>query len=66
MYYFPHSSAQGKFLAEGTLEANRIQVYRDPAQEELADWIRWSNNEARARRDGLTPASMEITGLGRL
>lgn len=63
VYYFPHSSAQGKFLAEGTLEANRIQVYRDPAQEELADWIRWSNDEARARRDGLTPASMEIAGL---
>ena len=62
-HYFSPSSPQGKYLAEGTLEANRIQVYRDPAQEELADWIRWSNDEARQHRDGLTPASMEISGL---
>jgi hypothetical protein len=62
-HYFPPNSPQGKYLAEGTLEANRIQAYRDPAQEELADWIRWANHEARQHRDGLTPASMEISGF---
>jgi hypothetical protein len=62
-FYFPPGSPQGKYLAEGTLEANRVQTYRDPAQEELADWIRWSNDETRKHRDGLTPASMGITGF---
>ena len=62
-HYFPATSQQGKYLAEGTLEANRIQAEREPAQEELADWIRWSNNEVKKHKDGLTPASMEITGF---
>lgn len=61
--YFSRDSAQGRYLRDGTLEANRVQVNRRPAMEELADWIRWSDSDARAHRDGLTPASLEITGL---
>jgi len=63
LYYFPPKSREGKYLTEGTLEANRLQAYRAPAQEELADWIRWSYDDARQHRDGLTPASLDITGL---
>jgi len=62
-FYFPNSSLQGKYLQEGTIAANRTQAFRDPAQEELANWIRWSNKEARQYRNGLTPESMEIKGL---
>jgi hypothetical protein len=62
-FYFPNNSPQGKYLQEGTMEANRIQAFRDPAQEELANWIRWSNKEARQYRNGLTPESMEIKGF---
>ena len=62
-FYFPKNSSQGKYLQEGTIEANRIQAFRDPAQEELANWIRWSNKEAKQYRNGLTPESMEIKGL---
>jgi hypothetical protein len=61
--YFPNNSPQGKYLQEGTIEANRTQAFRDPAQEELANWIRWSNKEARQYRNGLTPESMEIKGF---
>jgi hypothetical protein len=61
--YFPADSAGGRYLTEGTLEANRLQTYRDPAQAELADWIRWGGEEAEATCDGLTPASMEISGI---
>jgi len=62
-FYFPNSSPQAKYLREGTIEANRMQAFRDPAQEELANWIRWSNKEGKKFRDGLTPGSMEIEGI---
>jgi len=62
-FYFPQGSAQAKYLQEGTIEANRAQAFRDPAQEELADWIRFSNKEAKQHRNGLTPESMEIRGF---
>ena len=65
-FYFPNHSPQGKYLQEGTIEANRKQAFRDPAQEELANWIRWSNKEAKQNRNGLTPESMEIKGMGGL
>lgn len=61
--YFSPSSSQGKQLAEATFEANRLQVNRESAQEELADWIRWSDDDVRKHRDGITPATMEITGF---
>lgn len=62
-FYFPNNSPQGKYLQEGTIGANRAQAYRDPAQVELANWIRWSNKEGRQYRNGLTPESMEIQGF---
>jgi hypothetical protein len=65
-FYFPNNSAQGKYLQEGTIEANRTQASRDPAQEELANWIRWSNKDAKQYRNGLTPESMEIKGIAGL
>jgi hypothetical protein len=65
-FYFPNNSPQGKYLQEGTIEANRKQAFREPAQEELANWIRWSNKEGKQYRNGLTPESMEIKGIGGL
>ena len=62
-FYFPKNSSQGRYLQEGTIEANRSQAFRDAAQEELASWIRWSNKEARKYRNGLTPESMDIKGF---
>lgn len=63
IHYLPTSSKEGKYLDEQTIEANRIQAYRDPAQQELAEWIRFSSEEAEKYRDGLTTASMEIEGI---
>ena len=62
-FYFPNGSPIGNTLREGLIEANRIQAFRDPAQEELARWIRWSDKDARRYRNGLTPESMEIGGF---
>jgi hypothetical protein len=65
-FYFPNHTPQGKYLQQGTIEANRKQAFREPAQEELANWIRWSNKEAKQYRNGLTPESMEIKGIAGL
>jgi len=62
-FYFSNGSRIGKALQEGLIEANRVQAFRDPAQEELAAWIRWSDKDARRYRNGLTPESMEIGGF---
>lgn len=63
VFYFSNHSPQGRQLQEGTIEANRKQAFRDPAQEELANWIRWSNRDAAEHQNGLTPDSMEIGGI---
>lgn len=62
-HYLPAGGTESQFVNEQTIEANRIQAFRDPAQEELADWIRFSNKAAEKHRDGLTTASMEIEGI---
>ena len=62
-HYYQAGSAQAKYLAEATIEANRNQASRDDAQMELASWIRWSNRDAERFRNGLTPESMDITGF---
>ncbi len=62
-YYFSPETRQAAYINEGTLECNRIQDSRRDALEETANWIRWSDEEAREHMDGLTPASMSIHGL---
>jgi len=57
------TSAAGKYLRDGTVEAMRVQTCRDAAQEELSRWIRvWDPHEHR-RNDGLTPKALGISGL---
>jgi hypothetical protein len=63
VHYFARDTAGARYLAEGTVDANRRQARRDDAQGELADWIRWNRDDERRHRNGLTPAGMEITGV---
>jgi Nitroreductase family len=63
LHYVPNTEKEHHWLNEQTIEANRIQAYRNNAQEELANWIRFSNKDAAEHCDGLTTASMEIEGL---
>ena len=63
IYYLPNTSKESKFIDAQTIAANRLQSYRDPAQQELANWIRFSSQDADRYRDGLTTASMEINGF---
>lgn len=62
--FFPRASTEGQRLAEATIEACRQQTWRDDAQQELARWIRFSDAEVDSACDGLSPASMELTGFG--
>lgn len=64
--YITLESNDGKKLSHATLEANRAQVNRDSAQAELSRWIRWKRDKARETGNGLTPDTMEITGLAGL
>ncbi len=62
-HFFPNTSKEYLWLNEQTIEANRVQSFRDEAQQELADWIRFSSKDAEKQLDGLTTAGMEIEGI---
>lgn len=63
--YYPLHSSLGNYLSQATLMANQAQIARDEVQSELAQWIRWSDQQARQYGTGLTPESMEMKGLVR-
>ena len=63
--YFPRTSTEGQYLSEGTLLANKAQTYQNAAQEELANWVRWSNRDIEKFSNGLTAETMEIEGIAR-
>ena len=61
--YYHRRSTEADFIRHAALEAFRHQTYRHAAQGELANWIRFSNSDARLYRDGLTAETMEIPGV---
>ncbi len=63
VHSLPNTVREHRWLSEQTIEANRVQTARNAAQQELADWIRFSSDEAATNRDGLTTASMELDGI---
>ena len=63
LHYFSPTSKEHEYLNEQTINANKIQSYRNDAQIELSNWIRFSNNEVQKYCDGLSVASMEIDGI---
>ena len=63
LVYYPRGSEKSEFIRKATIEANRVQAYRDPAQKELSEFIQWSDGNAEKYRYGLTPESMGITGI---
>jgi hypothetical protein len=63
IYFIDNSSKQHQWLNEQTIEANRLQSYRDDAQKELSQWIRFSSKDAKKYCDGLTTAGMELEGF---
>ncbi|MBP8081660.1 MAG: hypothetical protein KAZ87_00515 [Spirochaetes bacterium] len=66
VYFFDRESEEGKLIEKAVLESNMVQSKREDAVKELSDWIRWSDEEIKNKRDGLTPYGMEIGGLANL
>ncbi len=62
--FYPVGSREATLLAQGTVAAFTAQTNRDDAQAELARWVRFSESDVRRHGDGLTPATMEIGGVG--
>lgn len=62
-HFIPNTAKEYQLINEQTIEANRMQAYRDAAQAELANWIRFSSKDTERYRDGLTLAGMEIGGI---
>jgi len=63
LHFITNTTKEYQWLNEQTIEANRIQCYRDAAEMELANWIRFSSKDAAEHCDGLTLAGMEIEGI---
>lgn len=63
IYSFNKGSREASLLEAAVLESNKIQVWRDEAQKELGEWIRWSDSDVQKYRNGLSAAGMEITGF---
>ncbi len=63
IHYFPSTSEKGKYFKFKELEAYTEQARDKNAQDELASWIRFSNNDVKQKQDGLTTAGMGIKGV---
>jgi len=63
IHFIHRTTKEYQFLNEQTVEANKFQSYRNAAQKELSEWIRFSSKDAERYRDGLTTGSMEIEGV---
>lgn len=62
--FIPVNSDNGKYISTKTLEAYTQQANNEDAKNELATWIRFSNADVKANRDGLTTGGMGIKGFG--
>lgn len=62
-HYVPNNTKEYFWLNEQTIEANRLQMFRDDAEAELARWIRFGSSDAEKYCDGLTTAGMELDGI---
>lgn len=60
---FDPSTPPGKLLADGTVEATRLQWGERAARMEWSQWTRWRDLDGRRFRDGLTPEALEMSGF---
>jgi hypothetical protein len=65
LVFVPRQSPAGRWLADATADAVAQQTWDDRRQRELAEWLRFSRGEARARGDGLTPRALGLPPVAR-
>ena len=61
--YYPKGSAEYAYLAGSTIEAMAVQGASPAKRDELARWLRFSDEETLRRRDGLPAEQLGISGL---
>jgi hypothetical protein len=64
--YIPAGSAEASRITDAVIASTEQQNANMEAMRELSEWVHWSNRQASLRMDGLTPASMDITGISGL
>jgi len=57
------NTSQGQFISKLALQAYTIQAYQKDAQDELVEWIRFSNKDVNSKNDGLSTSGMGIYGI---
>ncbi|MDR2564680.1 MAG: hypothetical protein LBC97_01215 [Bifidobacteriaceae bacterium] len=63
LVWLPSGGEDFRYATEGTKRAFRVQAGDPAGRAEFAEWLRLSNAETRARRDGLPAEQLGITGL---
>ena len=58
--WIPRDAPEARWIEEAAANSFHQQTWRDPAQQELAHWIRFSDREIREKGDGLTAEAMEL------
>jgi len=61
--WFPRNGKEGGWLAVSLVAANRQQADNDGKQKELSEWLRFSQAEAREKKDGLTAEMLGLSGI---
>lgn len=63
VYYYPKSTDIFQYLSEGTISAFKKQSYDDNKRKELAEWLRFSDDETKQKKDGLPAEQLGLSGI---
>ena len=66
IHYYSVHSTEYDMIKEQTMRAYETQAYDADAAEELSGWLRLSNGETTASKDGLPAEQLGITGIKKL
>jgi len=61
--YYEKGTAGFAFIQEKSVEANEVQARSEAVREELALWLRFSDDEAREKADGLPAEQLGLSGF---
>lgn len=61
--YYPKGTQGYLYLSDRAVRAMQTQSEDQSKRDELASWLRFSNEEARAARDGLPAEQLSMTGM---
>lgn len=63
IYYFNNNSNEFDYIKTNMLEATKQQSYNPSKATELSNWLRLSNSETIANKDGLSAEQLGLTGI---